>query len=74
MLQRYEVMTMDEILTIGQPDFTWSEVFLAIDRLSRQKRIMLYRMGLSYQISLTNQEQIVGQEQHHHAESAAQHR
>ncbi len=26
MLQQHEVMTMDEILTVGQPDFPWSQV------------------------------------------------
>ena len=35
MLQQHTVMMLDEVLMTGQPDFTWSEVFLAIDRLSR---------------------------------------
>ncbi len=73
MLQQHEVMTMDEILTVGQPDFTWSQVFVAIDHLSRQKLIALHRVGLSYQISLMNQEWPLGQEQHQE-ESAAQYR
>lgn len=55
MLQRYGVMTMDEIQTIGQPDFTWSEVFLAIDRLSRKKLIALHRTGSAYQVTLGSQ-------------------
>lgn len=71
MLQRHEVMTMDEILTIGQPDFTWSQVFVAIDHLSWQRLIALHRVGLSYQISLMNQEWPLGQEQQQ-GESAAQ--
>lgn len=73
MLQRYEVMTMDEILTVGQPNFTWGQVFLAIDRLSRQKSIVIHRVGLSYQICLMDQAWLLGQEQHLE-ESAAQYR
>lgn len=64
LLQRYEVMRMDEILTVGQPDFTWNQVFLAIDRLSRQRLIMLYRVGLSYHITLMNHDWPLGEEQH----------
>lgn len=37
MLQRHRVIMMDEVMTKGQPDFTWSEIFLAIDRLSRKQ-------------------------------------
>jgi hypothetical protein len=73
MLQRYEAMTIDEILTVWQPDFTWRRMFLAIDRLSRQKRIMLYPVGLNYHISLMNDEQPLGREQQHEA-PVAQHR
>ncbi|MDF0674778.1 MAG: hypothetical protein P0120_10655 [Nitrospira sp.] len=73
MLQRYEVMTMDEMLTVGQPDFAWSHVFVAINRLSRQNLIALHRVGLSYHMSLMNHEWSLGQEQHHE-EPAAQHR
>jgi predicted transcriptional regulator len=56
MLQRYEMMTIDEILTSVQPDFCWAQVFLAIDRLSRQKLIALYRTGSTYQLTLNMQE------------------
>lgn len=73
MLQRYEVMTMDEILTAGQPNFTWGQVFLAIDRLSRQKSIVIHRVGLSYQICLMDQAWLLGLEQHR-GEPAAQYR
>lgn len=55
MLHRYEVMTMDEILISGQPDFSWAQVFLAIDRLSRQKLIALYRTGNNYHVALSTQ-------------------
>ena len=55
MLHRYKVLTMDEILISGQPDFSWAQVFLAIDRLSRQKLLLLYRTGRTYQASLSRQ-------------------
>ncbi|MDI3461705.1 MAG: hypothetical protein OJF50_000526 [Nitrospira sp.] len=74
MLHRYEVMTMDEILTVGQPDLTWNQVFLAIDRLSRQNLIVLHRVGLSYHVCLMNQEWLPGQEQHHIINSTVQYR
>ena len=41
-----------EVLMIGQPDFTWSEVFLAIDRLSRKQEIALARRGSTYQLTV----------------------
>jgi hypothetical protein len=31
-LLQHGPLTMDEILTLGQPHFTWNEAFLAIDR------------------------------------------
>ena len=55
MLHRYKVMTLDEILISGQPNFSWAQVFLAIDRLSRQKRIALHRTGSNYQVALSTQ-------------------
>lgn len=55
MLRRYEAMTMDEVLLGGQPDFSWAQVFLAIDRLSRQKLIALYRTGSNYHVALSRQ-------------------
>ncbi|NGZ08969.1 MAG: hypothetical protein CV088_06210 [Nitrospira sp. LK70] len=57
-------MTMDEILTVGQPNSTWSQVFLAIGHLSRQNLIALHRMGLSYHMSLMNHEWPLDQEHH----------
>jgi hypothetical protein len=71
MLQPYEALMMDDLI-IGQPDFSWAQLFLAIDRLSRKNLITLHRVGLSYQICLMNQEWTRGQEQHHE-ESAARH-
>lgn len=71
MLQRYEVLMMDDLIA-ERPDFSWSQLFLAIDRLSRKNLITLHRVGLSYQICLMNQEWTLGQGQHRE-ESATQH-
>ena len=72
MLQRYEVLMMDDLI-IGRPDFSYAQLFLAIDRLSRKNLVALRRMGLSYQIRPMNQERTLGQGQHHE-EPAAQYR
>ena len=72
MLQRYEVLMMDDLI-IGRPDFSYAQLFLAIDRLSRKNLVALRRMGLSYQIRPMNQELTLGQGQHHE-EPAAQYR
>ena len=71
MLQRDEVLMMDDLIA-GRPDFSWAQVFLAVDRLSRKNLIRLHRVGLGYQIYLMNHEGTVGQGQHHE-ESTAQH-
>ena len=52
MLQQHTVMMLDEVLMTGQLDFTWSEVFLAIDRLSRKQEIALSRRGSTYQLTV----------------------
>lgn len=52
MLQQHTVMMLDEVLMTGQPDFTWSEVFLAIDRLIRKQEIALSRRGSTYQLTV----------------------
>lgn len=72
MLQRYEVFMMDDLI-VGRPDFSWAQLFLAIDRLSRKNLISLRRVGLSYQIRLTNHEWTLDHEQQHE-ELAASHR
>jgi len=51
MLQRYEVLAMEDLI-VGRPDFTWAQLFLAVDRLSRANVIALSRFGLSYQLRL----------------------
>ncbi len=56
MLQQHNVMMLDEVLMTGQPDFTWSEVFLAIDRLSRKQEIALSRRGSTYQLTVNRWE------------------
>ena len=70
MLQRYEVFMMDDLI-VGRSDFSWAQLFLAIDRLSRKNLITLHRVGLSYRICLMNQEWTLGQGDHHE-KSAAQ--
>ncbi|MBX3306291.1 MAG: hypothetical protein KF751_09620 [Nitrospira sp.] len=56
MLQRRRVMMMDDVLAIGHSDFAWSELFLAIDRLSRKQLIALYRTGSTYQLTFNRPE------------------
>ena len=64
MLQRYEVLMMEDLI-IGRPDFSWAQLFLAIDRLSRKNLIALHQKGLSYQILPMNHEWPLNQAQHH---------
>lgn len=64
MLQRYEVLMLEDLI-IGQPDFSYAQLFLAIDRLSRKNLIALHRMGMSYQLRPMNQERALGQEPQH---------
>ena len=71
MLRRYEVLMMEDLIG-GRPDISWAQLFLAIDRLSRNNLIALRRVGLSYQIRPINQEWTLGQGQHHE-EPAAHH-
>jgi hypothetical protein len=54
-LQCYGGMTMDEVCNLMQPDLTWSEVFLALDRLSRNQQIALFRTGSTYRVALSSQ-------------------
>ena len=54
-LKQYQAMTMDEIIHEGQPDFTWGEVFLAINRLSRRQLVVLSRAGSTYHVALNPQ-------------------
>ena len=72
MLQRYDGLMIEDVIA-GQPDFSWAQLFLAIDRLSRKHLIALYRVGPTYQIRSTNRAWTLGQDQHH-GELAASHR
>jgi hypothetical protein len=45
----------DEVVT-GLPDYSWGELFVAVDRMSRDRRVRLLQLGYStYQISLGSQ-------------------
>ena len=63
MLQQYEGLMMEDLIA-ERPDFSWAQLFLAIDRLSRKNLITLHRVGLSYQIFLKNEAWTLGQVQH----------
>ena len=42
----------DEVVT-GLPNFSWGEIFVAVDCMSRDKRVFLRQLGYSsYQIAL----------------------
>ena len=64
MLQRYEVLMMEDLMN-GRPDFSWAQLFLAVDRLSRRQVISLCRTGLSYEIRPTNRHWSIGEVPHH---------
>jgi len=64
MLQRYEVLMMEDLI-IGRPDFSWAQLFLAIDRLSRKNLISLRRVGPSYQIRTITHAGTIGQMHDH---------
>jgi hypothetical protein len=72
MLERYEVLVMED-LVICQPGFSWTQLFLAADRLSRKNLIALRRIGSSYQIRRMNRGLSLSQNQHHE-KPAASHR
>jgi hypothetical protein len=72
MLRRYEVLMMEDLIIV-RSDFSWAQLFLAIDRLSRKNVIALRRVGLSYQIRQISLEWTLGRGQQHE-EPAAHHR
>lgn len=53
MLQQYEVLMMEDLIA-GRPDFSWAQLFLAIDRLSRKNLITLRRVGMDFEIRTMN--------------------
>ena len=64
MLQQSEVFLMED-LVVGQPDFSWAQLFLAIDRLSRKNLIVLHRTGMRYEIRPMSLKRALGQDQQH---------
>jgi hypothetical protein len=54
-LQRSGPCCLDDVVTY-LPNFSWGEVFLAVDRMSRDGRVSLLQLGCStYQIILRSQ-------------------
>ena len=54
-LQRSGPCCLDDVVTF-LPNFSWGEVFLAVDRMSRDGRVSLLQLGCStYQITLRAQ-------------------
>jgi hypothetical protein len=54
-LQRSGPCCLDDVVT-DLPHFSWGEVFLAVDRMSRDGRVSLLQLGYStYQITLRAQ-------------------
>lgn len=72
LLQRDEGLMMDDLIA-ERPDFSWAQLFLAVDRLSRKNLIVLHRVGLSYQIFPMNQGVPHGQN-HNREKPAVAHR
>jgi len=54
-LRRSGPCCLDDVVTY-LPNFSWGEVFLAVDRMSRDGRVSLLQLGCStYQITLRAQ-------------------
>ena len=54
-LQRRGPCCLDDVV-MSLPNFSWGEVFLAVDRMSRDGRVSLRPLGYStYQIALNSQ-------------------
>jgi hypothetical protein len=55
MLQRTGPCYLDDLIT-SLPHLSWGEVFVAVDRMSRNGRVLLRQLGYStYQITLPSQ-------------------
>ena len=55
MLQRTGPSCLDDVVTY-LPNLSWGEVFVAVDRMSRDGRVLLRQVGYStYQITLPSQ-------------------
>ncbi len=71
MLRSHKMLTMEDIVS-AKPEFSWAQLFLAIDVLSREGAIAFHRQGLSYEIR--SMDQLWDGDQGQHGESAAHHR
>jgi hypothetical protein len=45
---------LDELLS-HLPEFTWNQVFVLVDELSRRELISLHRRGFDYELRATSQ-------------------
>jgi hypothetical protein len=55
MLRKTSPCCLDDLVTC-LPNFSWGEVFVAVDRMSRDGRLLLRQLGYSsYQITLSSQ-------------------
>ena len=52
-------LTIDEILARA-PDLSWSQVFLAIDILSRKGEVTLHRKGFEYSVEMAQHMSLAG--------------
>jgi hypothetical protein len=54
-LQKSGPCCLDDVV-ISLPNFSWGQIFFAVDRMSRDGRLLLRQFGFStYQISLHSQ-------------------
>ena len=52
-LQSTGPCSLDDVVRFLQPHLSWSDVFIAVDQMSRDGRLLLRRLGNStYQIAL----------------------
>jgi hypothetical protein len=61
---------MDDLI-ISQPDSSWAQLFLPVDRLNRKGLLALRRIGMSYQILLMNHTLVFGEDQYHEEPSVS---
>jgi len=64
---------LDDLVTHLSPIYSWSEVFIAVDRMSRHGGVLLRQLGYStYQIALRPEVASPVQRRHADGESASQ--
>lgn len=49
-LRTGESLTIEQVINL-LPELTWNEVFHAVDRLSRQRLVILRRHGFTYELA-----------------------